>query len=46
MIQDFSQPETEPRNSPGVHTMVDGLLAFLAVGLVAFGLDAVFRAMN
>jgi hypothetical protein len=46
MIQDFSQTEIEPRSSPGLYAMVDGLLAFLAVGLVAFGLDAVFRAMN
>ena len=46
MIHNFSQTETEELSALGAYAMVDGLLAFLAVGLVAFGLDAVFRAMS
>ena len=46
MIQEFSQTYTETQRTLSVYALVDGLLAFLAVGLVAFGLDAVFHAMH
>ena len=46
MIQEFSQTYTETQRTLSVYALVDGLLAFLAVGLVSFGLDAVFRAMH
>ncbi len=46
MIQNFLQQDSEPSSSLRIDALVDGLLAFLAVSLVAFGLDAIFRAMN
>jgi len=46
MIQDISKTQGESHGSLRMVALVDGLLAFLAVGLVAFGLDVVFHAMH
>ena len=46
MIQSFSQTEAEFQGVPGLDALVDGLVAFLAVGLVAIGTVAVLIAMN
>jgi hypothetical protein len=46
MIQNVVKQDAEPSSALRVHALVDGLLAFLSVGLVAFGIDAIFRAMQ
>ncbi len=46
MIQNVVKQDSEPSRSLRVHALVDGLLAFLSVGLVGFGIDAIFRAMQ
>jgi hypothetical protein len=46
IIKHFMQQDSEPSRSLRVHALVDGLLAFLSVALVAFGIDALFRAMQ
>jgi len=46
MIQHFLKHDSGRCSSLRLAALVDGLLAFLAVGLVGFGIDALFRAMN
>lgn len=46
MNQHFFQQDFERPRFLRLHAWVDGFLAVLAVGLVAFGLDAIFRAMH
>ena len=46
MIQNFVKQDSETSRSLRVHALVDGLLAFLSVGLVAFGIDAIFHALH
>ncbi len=46
MIQNVVKQDSGPSRSLRVHALVDGLLAFVSVGLVGFGIDAIFRAMQ
>ena len=45
MIRTIQQP-CEPTGSSLIHALIDGVLAFTAVGCVAFGLDAIFRSFH
>jgi hypothetical protein len=45
MIRNIQQ-RCEPSGSSVIHAVIDGVLAFTAVGCVAFGLDAIFRSLH
>ena len=41
-----TQQRFELSGSSMIHALIDGVLAFTAVGCVAFGLDAIFRSLH
>jgi hypothetical protein len=46
MIRTTRQRHSELLGSSMIHVLIDGVLAFTAVGGVAFGLDAILRSLH